>query len=317
MFNILNILIRLLVFPGALFVIVFGLLMAGIDRKVLAHMQKRIGPPITQPMYDFIKLTGKETIVPAYANRIVFLWAPVIGLISLIILTQFIPIFGFSPLSTSSDLVVVLYLMTVPGLALMLGGSASGSPYAAIGMSREMVTMIAYELPFIMVLLTVARKTASIGLNFSLQNVISYQAANGSLILDPAMIPAAIAMLLIIPAEVGLAPFDVAEAETEICEGPLVEYSGSSLGIFKLNTAMKMFIMPALFTALFLGGLGTGNLAIDTLILIVVVVIVVILSMTLIHAVTARLKVEQLFKFYWTFVSALAALSLIMAWMGL
>ena len=87
--------------------------------------------------------------------------------------------------------------------------------------------------------------------------------------------------------------------------------------INKLNTAMKMFIMPALFTALFLGGLGTGNLAIDTVILIVVVVIVVILSMTLIHAVTARLKVEQLFKFYWTFVSALAALSLIMAWMGL
>ena len=171
--TILTILFHLLVFPGLLFVSVIGLLVAGIDRKVYAHMQKRIGPPVTQPIYDFIKLTGKETIIPAEANRVVFLGAPVIGLISLVILTQFIPIFGFSPLSTSSDLIVVLYLMTVPGVALMMGGSASGSPYAAIGMSREMVTMIAYELPFIMVLLTVAKKTASVGLNFSLQNVIA------------------------------------------------------------------------------------------------------------------------------------------------
>ena len=315
--TILTMLFHLLIFPGALFAIVFGLLLAGIDRKVLARMQRRIGPPITQPIYDFFKLTGKETIVPAYANRIIFLWAPVIGLISLIILTQFIPVFGFSSLTFSSDLIVVLYLMTVPGLCLMLGGSASGSPYAAIGMSREMVSMIAYEMPFIMILLAVAKKTASAGLNFSLQNIISWQAANGSLLTHIALIPAAIAMLLIIPAEVGLAPFDVAEAETEICEGPLVEYSGTSLGIFKLNTAIRMFVMPALFTSLFLGGLGTGILAVDALILIAIVIIVVILSMTLIHAVTARLKVEQLFKFFWTFVSALAALSLILVWMGL
>ena len=315
--TILTILFHLLVFPGLLFVSVIGLLVAGIDHKVYAHMQKRIGPPVTQPIYDFIKLTGKETIIPAEANRVVFLGAPVIGLISLVILTQFIPIFGFSPLSTSSDLIVVLYLMTVPGVALMMGGSASGSPYAAIGMSREMVTMIAYELPFIMVLLTVAKKTASVGLNFSLQNVIAWQSSNGSLITFASMIPAAIAMLLIIPAEVGMAPFDVAEAETEICEGPLVEYSGTSLGLFKLNTALKMFIMPALFVSLFLGGLGTGVLALDTLILLAAVIVVVLLCMTLIHAATARLKVEQLFKFYWTFVSALALASLIMAWMGL
>jgi len=315
--TILTMLFHLLIFPGVLFAAIFGLLLAGIDRKVLARMQKRIGPPITQPVYDFLKLTGKETIVPAYANRLVFLWAPVIGLISLIILTQFIPVFGFSSFSTSSDLIVVLYLLTVPGLCLMLGGSASGSPYAAIGMSREMVTMIAYEMPFVMILLAVARKTASVGLNFSLQNVISWQSAHGSLLTSVAMIPAAIAMLLIIPAEVGLAPFDVAEAETELCEGPLIEYSGTSLGIFKLNTALRMFIMPALFVALFLGGLGTGILAVDALIMIAIIIVIVIISMTLVHAVTARLKVEQLFKFFWTFVSALAALSLILVWMGL
>ena len=63
------------------------------------------------------------------------------------------------------------------------------------------------------------------------------------------MIPAAIAMLLVIPSEVGSHPFDVAEAETEICEGPLVEYSGALLGVYKLNHAIKMFILTALFAA--------------------------------------------------------------------
>ena len=114
----------------------------------------------------------------------------------------------------------------------------------------------------------------------------------------------------------GTQPFDVAEAETEICEGPLVEYSGLPLGIFKLNSSMKMFIMTALFTALFLGGVDTGILGLNVLVLVVICAVLTVLCMTLIHAVTARLKIEHLFKFYWTVVTALASLSLILAWMG-
>ena len=129
--------------------------------------------------------------------------------------------------------------------------------------------------------------------------------------------PAAIAMMLVIPAEVGTQPFDVAEAETEICEGPLIEYSGAPLGLFKLNTAMKMLIMTALFTALFLGGLGTGIVALNALILVAVCIVLTVLCMTTIHAVTARLKIEHLFKFYWTIVVGLAALSLVLVWFGL
>ena len=131
------------------------------------------------------------------------------------------------------------------------------------------------------------------------------------------MIPAAVAMLLVIPAEVGMHPFDVAEAETEICEGSLVEYSGAPLAVFKLTTAMKMLVMTSLFTMLFFGGINTGNVALNALILVVLCICVTIVSMTLVHAVTARLKVEQLFKFYWTIVTALAAISLFLVWMGL
>lgn len=317
MTTILTDLFYILVFPGILFVACGGLLLAGFDRKVLARMQRRIGPPIVQPFYDFFKLMGKETIVPHAANKTAFLGAPIIGFISLVVMMLFIPIFGFSAFSGSADMIVLVYLMTIPAVAMIIGGSASGSPYAGIGISREMVTMMAYELPLIVVFLAVAKIVGGSSLCFSMQDVVTWQSANGCLLTHWSMIPAAIAMLLVIPAEVGTQPFDVAEAETEICEGPLVEYSGGPLAMFKLNTAMKMFIMTALFTAMFLGGISTGILALDVLILVVICIVLTILCMTTIHAVTARLKIEHLFKFYWTIVTGLALISLILVWIGL
>lgn len=315
--NILFALFHIVVFPGFLFVCLVGLLLAGIDRKILARMQRRVGPPLLQPAYDFMKLAGKETIIPAAANRFAYILAPIMGMVSLVVMMLFIPVFGFSAFSGTADLIVILYLLTIPAVALIVGGVASGSPYAEVGVSREMVSMIAYELPLIIVLLSVARKVGGSALCFSLQDIVDWQAANGSCAAHWSLVPAALAMLLVIPAEVGTHPFDVAEAETEICEGPLVEYSGLPLGVFKLNAAMKMFIMTSLFTALFLGGLGTGILALDIIILIAICALLTILCMTLIHAVTARLKIEHLFKFYWTVVTALASLSLVLVWLGL
>ena len=307
-------LFHILVFPGLLFVSVIGLLLAGIDRKVLARMQKRVGPPIIQPVYDFFKLMGKETIVPHAANKAVFLGAPVVGFVSLVVMMLFIPIFGYSAFSGNGDLIVILYLLTIPAVALIVGGSASGSPFAGIGISREMVTMMAYELPLIIVFLSVAKVVGGDSLCFSMKGIAEWQAANGCAIACWKLIPAAIAMLMVIPAEVGTQPFDVAEAETEICEGPLIEYSGAPLAMFKLNTAVKMFIMTSLFTFLFLGGIDTGIVALNALILVVICALLTIITMTLIHAISARLKIEHLFKFYWTVVAGLAALSLILVW---
>ncbi len=319
----LQLLFYILVFPGFLFVAVSGLLLSGIDRKVLARMQKRVGPPVRQPFFDFFKLMGKETIVPDAANRTAYMAAPVIATVSLAVLMLFIPMFGYVGVSGSSDLIVILYLLTIPAVALIIGGSASGSPFAGIGISREMVTMMAYELPLVLVFLAAARKVGGSTLVFSLDAIVGWQHVNGSLLFHWSMIPAALAMLLVIPAEVGTQPFDVAEAETEICEGPLIEYSGAPLALFKLNTAMKMFIMTSLFTALFLGGFkfefaSTAlGWALSALVVFAISALLTILCMTLIHAVTARLKIEHLFKFYWTVVAGLALISLILVWCGL
>lgn len=314
---ILTYLFYILVFPGILFITLMGLLLQGLDRKLVARMQKRVGPPITQPLYDFFKLMGKETIIPERANKKVFLGAPVVAFISLIITALFIPIFSFSPFGFSADILVILYLLTVPGVCLILGGSASGSPFGGIGASREMVTMMAYELPFILILLTIGKATGGSYLCFSLEQIVAYQEYEGSFITHLSLIPAALAMLLVVPAEIGAQPFDAAEAETEICEGPLVEYSGAPLAMFKLNTSIKMYVMAALFTMLFCGGIYTGNIFLDILVLILICVVVTFLTSTLIHAITARLKIEHLFKFYWTVVAGLALLSMILVWIGL
>ena len=309
-----------LIFPGFLFCFLAGMLLCGIDRKLVAKMQKRVGPPILQPFYDFFKLCGKETIIPASASKTTFLMAPLVGLAALVVIQLFIPVFSFSAFSGMADVFVILYLLLIPAMSIILGGAASGSPYAGVGLSREMVTIISCELPLVLVLLAVAKTVGSAmgtGLCFSLSDIAAYQAMNGSLITKLSMIPAAAAMLLIIPGETGNHPFDAAEAETEICEGLLAEYSGAPLGVFKLSHAIKMLTLTSLFVALFLGGLGTGIVALDGIILFLLCVVLTAVSISFVHAITARLKIEQIFKFYWTLVTGLALISLVLAWYGL
>ena len=310
----------ILIFPGFLFCFVVGMLLCGIDRKLVARMQKRVGPPILQPFYDFFKLMGKETIIPAQANRTVFLVAPLIGLAALIVIQMFIPVFGFSAFSGMADVIVILYLLLIPALAAIMGAAATGSPYAGVGLSREMVVIISCELPLVLVLLAVAKTVGAAmgtGLCFSLSDIAAYQAMNGSLITKLSMIPAAIAFLMVIPGETGNHPFDAAEAETELCEGMLAEYSGAPLGVYKLSHAIKMLTLTSLFVALFLGGIGTGIVIVDAIILFVLCVIITAVCISLVHAITARLKIEQIFKYYWTVVSGLALISLVLAWYGL
>ena len=309
-----------LIFPGFLFCFLAGMLLCGIDRKLVAKMQKRVGPPILQPFYDFFKLCGKETIIPASASKTTFLMAPLVGLAALVVIQLFIPVFSFSAFSGMADVIVILYLLLIPAMSIILGGAASGSPYAGVGLSREMVTIISCELPLVLVLLAVAKTVGSAmgtGLCFSLSDIAAYQAVNGSLITRLSMIPAAAAMLLIIPGETGNHPFDAAEAETEICEGLLAEYSGAPLGVFKLSHAIKMLTLTSLFVTLFLGGLGTGIVALDGIILFLLCVVLTAVSISFVHAITARLKIEQIFKFYWTLVTGLALISLVLAWYGL
>lgn len=327
--DILKGLFYVLIFPGFLFSFVIGLLLLGIDRKIVARMQRRIGPPITQPFYDFFKLVGKERIVPSRASKRIYLAAPVVGLLSVMTISLFIPINSFNTMFNSyADLVVIVYLLAIPALAIIIGGASSGSPFAGIGVSREVVLMLGYELPLVIVLLTVGMKIGKASnavMTFSLSNIVNYQLANGPAISLWSLIPAAVAFLMIIPCEVGTTPFDIAEAETEICEGPLVEYGGFYLGLYSLTQGIKIFIMISLFIALFLSGIipaaVTSSIILNNLISILwhllLVVVILFIVISLLRAITARIRVEQAFKFYWTYPTVLSIISLVLVWAGL
>ena len=253
-------LVYLILFPGFIFTIIMGLLISGIDRKIVARMQRRRGPKIIQPFYDIVKLIGKDTIVPRNASSRLFIIAPIIALVSICIVPILFPIYNHVTLfEGTADIVVIIYLLIIPSVAMIVGGIASGSPFASIGISREVVSMIAYELPLITSVLAVCKKAGMIsgeGVIYSLSKIASVQEANGSFIFSISLLPAAIAFLMILPAKIGSSPFDVAEAETELCEGPLVEYSGLQLGLFKLTHKIKAYVITALFVVLFLGGIG-------------------------------------------------------------
>lgn len=316
MIELIQTVLNVLLLPGLAFTLAASIVLAGLDRKFVARMQRRVGPPVMQPLYDVLKCLGKETIIPRKANEKVFLWAPVVGLASILVTAMFLPVGNVSALRLEGDMIVILYLLTLASVTLIAGSAASGSPFAGVGLSREMVAMISYELPLVLVLLTVGRVCGNGLATFSLSDIAAYQAQHGVLLLQPVLWPAALAMLFVIPCEVGQQPFDIDEAETEICEGVLAEYSGRPLAQYKMMHNVKMYVMSGLFCALFLN-VQTGFFLADIAIYCVSCVLVTFVSMSVPHAVTARFRVEQVFKFYWTIVTGLAALSLILVWIGL
>ena len=128
---LLSSLFHVLIFPGLLFCVVMGVLLSGLDRIWVARMQRRVGPPLLQSWYDFLKCCGKETIVPRHAKKAIYFAAPVVGFAALISISLFLPVAGGKPAySGTADLVVILYLLTLVSVCMIVGASASGSPTA-------------------------------------------------------------------------------------------------------------------------------------------------------------------------------------------
>lgn len=290
-----------LIFPGFLFCAVVGLMATWVDRKVTARLQYRVGPPWFQPFADVAKLLGKETIVPAGAARSIFLGAPLVGLASVTLVGTLLWLnVGRTFIG---DLIVVMYLLTLPSLAIIIGGSASRNPLAAIGASREMKLVLAYELPFILAAATVIYRTRAIQLG----TIAGYQAVNGPILWSLSGGLAFLAALLVVQAKLGAVPFDIAEAEQEIAAGALIEYSGPALAVSKLTRAILYFVLPLFLTVLFLGGIDVWfplkYLAVLTLII-------------LIKNTNPRLRIDHALRFFWGPVTILAAAGFILAMLG-
>jgi len=312
----------------SVFGIVLGLLFSGVDRILVARMQSRIGPPLIQPLLDTIKLLVKQDMVPTNAVTGVFRFAPVLALAGAITLLFYIPLGGLGALPVfegRGDSILVLYLLLIPGLAMVMGGFASGSPYASIGAQREMVTMLSYELPLATVVLTYAWKLASLGLDqpFSLGTMAANPiwAAVGPLGGIGVFLMLGV-MLLVAPGELGRIPFGSPEAETELAGGLLVEYSGRSLALFQLALAVKSVAFCALMVTLFApwnlsqwvalpGPLSAMG---DFLFFVAKSGIFMFFGVSLLRASVARLRITEIVEAYWKWIgmAALAALLLVM-----
>jgi len=305
--------------------ILYGMVLKGIDRKLTARMQGRVGPPLRQPFYDVLKLLEKECIIPENAVRWLFNAAPLIALAASITTLLYLPIGPFPPLfSGNGDLIVILYLLEVPCLAILAGGFAAGSPYSTVGSQREMVLMISCEFPIATAIIALAWKYSSIypGLKaFSLTTFVNNPIWNNVGILGFIGVGILlIVMLALSTSGLGRLPFDIAEAGTEISGGMLVEYTGRNLGILYINDAVRVVVFATLINAMFfpyklspiIASYVTlplaASLTIDFLFYLFKIFLISFVTVTLMRVAFPRYRVDDVVKYFWG-VAGLATLS--------
>lgn len=293
---------NLLVFPGFVFLSVCGFFAEYIERKLYARFQNRIGPPWYQTIADFIKLSSKEEMVPESANPFIFRISPIIALTAAVAAFIYIPIWSPKSLySFNGDIIVVLYLLTIPTFAFVIGGWYSFSLYSKIGSVRALTQLFAYEAPLFIGVLTpsLLANTWSLSeltlfyINHPLYALINFLGFFVSII---ALI-----------GKLEKAPFDIPEAETEIVAGGFTEYSGRLYAILRLTLSIELIVCSSLLVAVFLPfGLTLPPLIAFLLYVVKILFIVVILS--LFHAIFARLRIDQMISMFWKYLVPLALL---------
>jgi len=288
---------------------VIGLLACGLDRKVTARVQYRVGPPLWQPFIDMAKLLGKENLIPAGASQITFFAAPLVGLAAVTLVSTILWLNSIHPArGFGGDLIVALYLLSIPSISLMMGGFASGNPYASLGASREMKAILSYELPFVLAIIVPVIKS---GYAIRLGTITRFQLQQGLTAGNLSGLLAFIVAVLCVQAKLGLVPFDVAEAEAEINSGPLIEYSGASLAVYRLMKSMLFFVLPFFLIMLFLGGAHSGGWPRCALKYIGLVALITVIRNT-----NPRLRIDQTVKFFWGPVTLTAAIAVLLALAG-
>lgn len=300
----------LLVFPGLLFTGVLGLLIGWLDRKVTARFQYRVGPPLLQNFNDFFKLLGKETIIAKEGIYSLFIAAPFIAFGTLVMVSTIIGVGLFYQIGMGADVIVVMYLLMVFSIMVLLGGASSGNVFSSIGGGREIKLLLADELAFILIILVPIIKS---GYQLKLSEIIAVQQAEGAFIGSISGIIAFIVGLLSIQAKMTLPPFHIPEAETEIAEGPFMEYSGPPLAFWKLNHFLMYVAFPFLLILLFWGGF---NLAGWGILWTVLKYLLIVVLMIIIKNTNPRIRIDTSLNFFWKYASPLALIAIILAVFG-
>ena len=224
------------------------------ERKVMASMQRRIGPNVVgfygilQPFADGLKLLLKEAVIPSHANKVIFLISPFITLSLALMGWAVIP---FAKGTALADISLgVLFLMAISSLGVygvLLAGWSANSKYAFLGSLRSSAQLVSYELPLAMVILIIVSITGSL----SFLQIVEFHP--GVWLIIP-LLPLSLVWFIVILAETNRAPFDLPEAEQELVAGFMVEHSALPFAFFYLAEYGSILLMSTLTTLLFLGG---------------------------------------------------------------
>lgn len=300
-----------MVLAGA--VTVLDIFLVWLERKVVGRFQDRLGPNrvgpfgLIQPIADIIKLLIKEDIIPVGADKIIFNIAPVLALGTVLLLWAVIPL---APTVIGADInVAVLYIVAIGAigsLAIIMAGWASNNKYALLGAFRAVAMIVSYEVPMVIVLLIPVIMARSMGL----MAIVEAQDV-WYIFLAPA---AALILLVTSIAELGRAPFDLMEAESEIVAGYHIEYTGMKFALFYAGELLHTITLSAVISTVFLGG-WRGPFVEQVPIL---GVFYLLLKAFLVYWVIMwikysfpRLRIDQMLDFCWKFLTPLALILVI------
>jgi NADH-quinone oxidoreductase subunit H len=290
-------LLKLVIAAG--FVLITALVLIYMLRKVMGHMQFRMGPRhhgphgIFQTVFDALKLLGKENIIPKDVDKWPYLWAPVIIFVPSLTIFALLP-FADNIVATNIEisLIFVFAILGISTISLVMAGWGSNNKYALLGGLRSAAQMISYEIPLILSTIGVVVMAGSMNLTeiVRAQQNIYY------------IVPQAIAFFIFMTAalaELNHTPFDIPEAESEIVAGFNIEYSGFRFAAFFLAEFVNLFIICALATLLFLGGwLPFTNPVLGTLFFLFKTYVLIFITIW-IRSTFPRLRVDQFMNFGW------------------
>ena len=314
----LSALFKLLIFPGFGFLFICGQAFQWADRRVVARLQGRIGPPWFQPLADFFKLMAKEDTLPVGSHELACSALPIVSLAAVLTAGLYIPVVGRSANAFEGDLIVVLFLLSIPALAYFVAGWVSVGVYSIIGGNRSLLQYFAYEVPFLMALTGPAILSGS----WSISDIALQQSQSVWMVLVQPL-----GFLLAIVGLIGKLkrmPFDIPKAKSEIVAGPLTEFSGRKLAIWHLALQIQMVVGVFLLVNVFLGGASpeiiflAGNLgAIPAVVVFCAKALFILLLLSVSSVLYARLRIDQLVNIGWRVMAPLAlAQILVTIWIG-
>ncbi|WP_035352752.1 respiratory chain complex I subunit 1 family protein [Edaphobacter aggregans] len=299
--NAVHALAALLVFPGVLYALPMGWLMMGAERKLRARFQGRIGPPLIQPFYDFVKLAAKWPVARALSDRRIMALLPLLAVGTTLGALALLPVFpnerGFS-----GDLILLVGLLEMPPLCMVLAGYASRSIYGEMGATREAIIDISCNVSFFAALIAMSTGAGSLHMTV-IALATPWQVR----------LPALLAILICLPVKLRLNPFSIANAEQEVLTGPLVESEGRLLAIWELAHALEWVALIGFVVTLAIP-YRSGVWWLDAL-LFAACSLVMVMLLTLLASAMGRLKLRQATRLIWRYSFVLATVALATAFL--